>query len=199
MNIYLIIAIVLIAAMLIAVPLIRRAVVSSVENSLIRQDYAAFDKKIDKWYIRLFIAPYNVDFLKLNRALMSGDDKAADRMFAHFDEVNLNERQKEDVYLRGFEYYLSREERAGTDRYHELIKGLDNKDIQTYADHLYDIYVLKGWTYLDEMLAQEADTPIDQLPEYYSMISAMYENQGNDDKAKEYIKKIEALYDSGKR
>ncbi len=191
MNVYLIIAVILIAVTLLAVPLLRRVVVNSVEDPLLRNDFATFDKRIDRWYIKLFIQPFNVDFLKLNRALLAGDRQGTDEMFEHFDHVNLNEKQKENVYLRGFEYYLSAGDRALTDKYYELIKGLDDGDLKTYVDHLYDIYVLKGWTYLDEMLAQADTLPKDQLFEVYSMISAMYENKGDEKNAQIYLDKIE--------
>ncbi len=193
MNVYLAIAIVLIVFTLIGVPLLRRVVVNSVEDSLLRQDFAAFDRKIDKWYVKLFLSPFNVDFLKLNRAIMSGNRKYADQMFTHFDSVNLTDKEKQSVYLRGFEYYVSQEDRSMADRYYGLLKALDDEDLNTYIDRLYDIYVLKGWTYLDEMLAQEDSVPKDQLLQFYSMISAMYLNKGDDANVQRYLDKMESI------
>ncbi len=191
MNVYLIAAVILIVLTLIAVPLLRRAVVNSVEDSLLRQDFTAFDKKIDKWYIRLFIPHFNVDFLKLNRALMAGDRAGTDRMFEYFDHVNLTEKQKENVWLRGFEYYISQEDRVMADKYYELIKGLQDQDLITYADRLYDIYVLKGWTYLDEMLDETETLPKDQQLEAFSMIAAMYLNKGDEENVQKYMDRMQ--------
>ncbi len=191
MTVYLVIAIDLILLTLMGFPLMRRYLVNYLENALLQQNYAAFDNRIDKWYIRLFIPHFNVDFLKLNRAIMAGDKEDIDQKFEYFDQVNLKEKQKENLYLRGFEYYLSEDNRELTDKYYNLIKGLSNQGLIKYADQLYDIYVLKGWTYLDEMLAEEETLPEDQRLEVYSMISDMYKNKGDTKNAKKYENKIQ--------
>ncbi len=195
MNIYLIITIIFVIVLLIGMPLARRVVSNALEDPLLQGDFAAFDRRIGKWYTKIFIPPYNRDYLTLNRDLMEGDRDTIDAMFEHFDHVNLNKKQKQDVYLRGLEYYVSRENAALADKYYELVKGLGDEDLTQYADRLYDIYFKKGWKYLDEMLEEVssgslADDAQKRL-ETYSMISAMYQNKGDEKKSKQYVKKIE--------
>ncbi len=198
MNIYLIITIVVVLVLVISLPLGRRMVVNSVENSLLQGNFDKFDKQIKRWYIKIFIQPFNVDFLKLNRAILSEDKEMTDEMFEHFDHVNLNEDQKEQVYYRGFQYYVTEGNRKMSDKYYDLIKDLSNEDLINYVDRLYDVYVRKGWKYLDEMIdeVQEDDglTKDEQL-EHYSMISTMYDNKGDKKNADKYMDIITSEFD----
>ncbi len=198
MNIYLIITIVVVLVLVISLPLGRRMVVNSVENSLLQENFDKFDKQIKRWYIKIFIQPFNVDFLKLNRAILSEDKEMTDEMFEHFDHVNLNEDQKEQVYYRGFQYYVTEGNRKMSDKYYDLIKDLSNEDLINYVDRLYDVYVRKGWKYLDEMIdeVQEDDglTKDEQL-EHYSMISTMYDNKGDKKNADKYMDIITSEFD----
>ncbi len=193
MNVYLIITIIFVLILIIGLPLARRVVSNSVEDALLQGDFAAFDRRIEKWYTKIFIPPYNRDFLKLNRVLMEGDQAEIDKMFEHFDEVNLSDKQKKEVYLKALEYYISIKNAAWTDKYYERVKELNDKDTTKYADRLYDIYFLDGYKYLDDVLDEVEDEDLsgENLLEDYSMISTMYKNQGNEKKSKEYMKKIE--------
>ncbi len=199
MNIYLIITIIVVLVLLVSLPLGRRFVVNSVENSLLQENFDKFDRQIKRWYIKIFIQPFNVDFLKLNRAILSGDKEMTDEMFEHFDHVNLNENQKEQVYYRAFQYYVTEGNRKMSDKYYDLIKDLSNEDMINYVDRLYDVYVRKGWKYLDDMIEEVEeegyDLTKDQQLEHYSMISTMYDNKGDKKNADKYMDKITSEFD----
>ena len=151
---------------------------------LIDKDYKTFDELIEAPETRKLFPAFNTAFFKLNEALLQDDAGKIDKAFDSFT-MNMNKAQKEALYRKGFYYYLGIEDKAKTDQYYEQLKQLNVKD-QHILDVAYDTYIKKGYTYLEETLEQIKDFNDRQKMPYYALLSDMYKNKGEEDKAKEY-------------
>ena len=155
---------------------------------LIDKDYKTFDELIEAPETRKLFPTFYTAFLKLNEALLQNDAKKIDKAFDSF-AMNMNKAQKEALYKKGFYYYLSIEDKTKTDRYYEQLKQLNVND-QHILDVTYDTYIKKGYAYLEETLQQIKDLDDRQKMPYYALLSDMYKNKGEEDKAKEYEKLV---------
>ena len=97
----------------------------------------------------------------------------------------MNKLQKEALYKRGFYYFLSEEDKENTRVYYDLLKDLNIRDQET-LDVMYDTYILKGYKYLDQIQKQCNEAEGDGKMALYALLSDMYHNKGDEDKAREY-------------
>lgn len=156
---------------------------------IINKDYDGFDKLIDSIKTKYLLRPFNIDFMKLNVALLKLDIDQIDAMFNYFEEVRLNKTQKEAVSIKGFYYYLSIENYGKVKKYYNYIKQLKNDESSYEFDRIYDVYVKNGCEYLQETL-KELETANELVkPVLEAMISKMYENKNEDKLAQEYADK----------
>ena len=69
------------------------------------------------------------------------------KAFSNFN-IRMNKTQKETILKRAFYYYIGIEDITRTKHYYELLKKQGVKD-QVTLDIMYDVYVDKGYKYLD--------------------------------------------------
>ena len=110
-------------------------------------------------------------------------------MFEHFNDVRLNNTQKQAVYNRAFYYYLSLGDEKKAREYYTQLSEINPKDQET-LDIVYDIYIAKGYKYLDKLLGMAEKMDDKQKLANYPLIAEMYRNKGDDEKAVEYDKYI---------
>lgn len=158
-----------------------------------KKDYASFDELIDSKQVRQFFPIFNINYLKLNESLIKEDMEEIDRAFDSFD-MRMNKVQKEALYKKGFYYYLGIENKEKTDLYYEQLKQLNIKDQHT-LDMVYDIYIAKGYKYLDEINDKIKNLPQEKQMPFYALLSDMYRNKGDEEKADEYEKKVSEYTD----
>jgi hypothetical protein len=158
-----------------------------------KKDYASFDELIDSKQVRQFFPVFNINYLKLNESLIKEDMEEIDRAFDSFD-MRMNKVQKEALYKKGFYYYLGIENKEKTDLYYEQLKQLNIKDQHT-LDMMYDIYIAKGYKYLDEINDKIKNLPQEKQMPFYALLSDMYRNKGDEEKADEYEKKVSEYTD----
>lgn len=158
-----------------------------------KKNYASFDELIDSKQVRQFFPVFNINYLKLNESLIKEDMEEIDRAFDSFD-MRMNKVQKEALYKKGFYYYLGIENKEKTDLYYEQLKQLNIKDQHT-LDMMYDIYIAKGYKYLDEINDKIKNLPQEKQMPFYALLSDMYRNKGDEEKADEYEKKVSEYTD----
>ena len=164
----------------------RNELLKRLDTYLGKKDYAAFDELIESDMVRKAFPLYNINFMKLNEAMFKEDMKETDRAFESFD-MPMNKAQKEALYKKGFYYYLGIENKEKTDHYYDLLKQLEVRD-QKSLDLMYDIYINKGYAYLEETLEKIQNMPEDQKMPFYALISDMYRNKGDTKEAEKYEK-----------
>ncbi len=187
---YTIIAIVVVIAIAIAVSLavikknISHKIVLAVESGNHELFNAILEKKITKF---LFPAAY-LDSLRLNEAMMRNDVNEIDRLLDKLNKIKLSEKDKEKIYSQAYNYYLSVKSYKKCTIWHDKIKELKNDRLIAEIDKSYNIYVEKGYKYLDEML-EELDNmePANRGVNEF-LISLMYKNKKDNVNAAKYEK-----------
>ncbi len=157
---------------------------------LTKQDFATFDNIVESKLTKTVIKPFNLNFLKLNAAIMKNDSKEIDKLFDYIDKSKMNKTQYEAFFNKAFEYYVFHNNKAKAEYY--------LKKIQTYLDNIYikqaemsfDIKFEKSFKYLKEILEIEKSAEPKDLVIIWSLIAQMYSNKGDNEKAKEYIQKV---------
>lgn len=162
-------------------------IINCIENN----DDENFNRIIEDKMTRFLFVPYQIEYIKLNKAIVSAKPKEIDAAFEVFDKRRLNNKQKEDIYMKGFNYYISTENKDKAKKYHDLIQGLDNEQMKKETNIVYDTYILKGYQYLDEIIAETEDLEDTYKGVNEFMISKMYENKGDSKMAKEYLAKAQ--------
>ena len=161
---------------------------------IVKNDSASFDEQIGKWYAKLFLSPFNMDYLKLNSYLIRGNDRLIKEMFERFDNVRLTDNQKRTVYTHAFSYFVDQDDKAKAKKYYELLMPLTHDvAVRKSISRLYDVYVEEGYKYLDETIAELDKADDAQKANLNSLISLMYKNKGDNKAAEKYYDAAQAL------
>ena len=156
-----------------------------------QQDFIKFDDEIQRWFIKFLFSQFNIELLRLKSAILRNDPEMIENCFDTFHHRHLNKKQKETIWITAFNYYISLENYAGAKRYVDLINETDNDQMKKEVNRIYDIYALKGFRFLEEMLSE-----VEKMDDTYKgvhefLIARMYENKGDQKKADEYKKRSE--------
>ena len=152
---------------------------------LAEKKFREFDELIDAPGTRKAFPVFNLYFLKLNEAFLKEDEKEIRKAFDSFNDLRMNKVQKEALYKKGFYYYLSMEDKKNTGVYYGLLKELGIRDQET-IDIMYDTYILNGYQYLDKIQKQCDEAQGENKTAFYALLSDLYRNKGDEEKAKEY-------------
>lgn len=187
---YTIIAIVVVIAIAVAVLLavikknISHKIILAVENGDHNEFNSILKKKLTKF---LFPAAY-LDSLRLNEAMMRNDVNEIDRILEKMNKIKLSEKDKEKIYTQAYNYYLSVKSYKKCGIWHDKIKELKNDRIINEIDKSYNIYVEKGYKYLDEMLEELEDIEPENRGVNEFLISLMYKNKNDKANASKFEK-----------
>ena len=107
-ELWIILVILFLFALSIVIPKrLRSRLAGELSSCLMTRDFDQFDRLIEKRSAQFVFDPFNIDFMKLNAALVKQDPAEIDRRFADFDQCRLNDKQKEAVYYNAFYYYVA--------------------------------------------------------------------------------------------
>lgn len=172
-----------------------KVISSKLTDYLYNGDFDNFEKLVNKWYIKYLIHPFNIDFLKLNEALMKQDSKEIDKCFETFENTTISDNQKVAIYQKAFYYYLQEDNHAKLKKYHKLIKNLEDKTLFNSIDDIYRIVVEKDDTLLEKYEKRYADNNKDSMAVY--MLYNIYKNSGNKKKTTEFEKVFNEIVTKG--
>ena len=97
--------------------------------------------------------------------------------------MKLNEVQKQDVCLNGFNYYLSENNKKRVEIFYNLSKELKNKVVKNSICISYDILCKDGYKYLDEILEVYKNCSDEEKYINEFLLSIMYKNKGDLEKS----------------
>lgn len=163
----------------------RNSYYNELTNSLINKDYNKFDKLIKSKEISKFLQPFNICYLKLNKAIISENKVLINSAFDNFDKLNLNDKQKHFLYTKALYYYAAEDKKRAT-QYYNCLKNTKNINIYD-IDRVYDTLVLNGYKYLDESLNELSTSIESNKSDLMILISNMYANKNDKDNAKKYL------------
>ncbi|HPW53919.1 MAG TPA: hypothetical protein PK631_06050 [Erysipelotrichaceae bacterium] len=155
-------------------------------DRIVKKDYQGFDELIKSKKVRYLIKPFNVDFMKLNVAILKEDKKQTDEMFDYFDTVKPSRLQKEAVYTKGFYYYLTNERYDKVEKYYNLLQTVQTKKPNFEVERAYDVFVKNGHQYLEQTLEELKAAEDFAKPVLEGLIARMYENKKDSRMAKKY-------------
>lgn len=158
-------------------------------------DFSSFEKLINMWYIKYLIKPYNIDFLKLNKALLSNNDEEIEKCFARFENVKMTDIQAKNVYQKAFFYYLKNENINKLIKYYSLINNLEDKTLLNEINDIYKIVVEKNTELLNKYLERYNANKYDSMAAY--LLYHIYNNIEDKNNYKKYYKIFNELVEKG--
>lgn len=153
------------------------------------QQFEQFDKLVNSGSSKYLFPRFNLEYIKLNAYILRADEKKIDESFDTLFSIKMTNPQKQDVYMKAFNYYVGMENKQKTKQLIEVIEAFDNEAMKKEARTIYDIFILKKGNYIEEMEVQlaEQDDAARGITEY--LLSVQYENINNKKKAAEYLKR----------
>ncbi len=189
MQIVIIVIFVLMIAFEIAINVIGKKRGDQLVELLLTGKFNEFDQLGEQKLTRFTVNGFNLTYMKLNKALMTNDDKTATEIFDFFAKKRMNSKQKESVYLMGYNYFLANEDNERTTFYHDELNKLDKLDKNTLKgiNRTYDIVVGKKTEDLDELLKELKKADESQRASIEFLISEIYKNKGDEKNADKYF------------
>lgn len=140
-------------------------------------------------HLAMYLFPkYNREYMELNAYLTMGKNKKIiQQQFQKMLHMRTNSKQRKDLVLRAFNFYLENKEYSHTKELIEEIKKWDDSPYRTEAILNYEIFVLKNYHYIEQMeknLSQQ--TGIERGYAEY-LLSVQYKSKGDQKKSEEYL------------
>ena len=169
---------------------LRNHYINKLTGLLSAGDFAGFEALSNRFLVKLLFTPYNHAYMRLNAAMMQQDKAKIDGIFKEFLLIDdMSEQQKEDIYMKAFNYYMNEKDYDTADKYKEVImKKVRDPQLKEQTEIIYDIYALKSAEPLEKLLAQNEQTPENQRGFGEMLISECYKNQGDEKNAEKYKK-----------
>lgn len=168
-----------------------KIILNKLSEYLIQRKFHEFDALVCSRQAGKYVKPFNLDFIRMNRDILSEDKKAAGSWLEHFRKVNMNERQKESVYLRLFFYFLATEDLDEAEECYRQLCSLKHITDRKTVMRTYDTYVEKGFRYLKETEEELLSAPERNKPALEALLADMYANAGDEINAEKYRKTVQ--------
>ncbi|MFV0379866.1 MAG: hypothetical protein ACK5KQ_03470 [Anaerorhabdus sp.] len=149
-------------------------------------DFDTFFKVADSKFTRYVFPKFNLEYLKLNVHILKNDEPSIDESFEKMFKFKMNTPQKEDIYMKAFNYYVGMEKKEKTTQLIEVIETFDNEELKNEARIIYDIFVLKKSNYIDDMIEALPKQDINTKGVNEYLISVQYKNLNDNKNAKKY-------------
>ncbi len=167
--------------------LLKNHVQKSLIDMIKRKQFDKFDRNSQKILVKFLFPPYNLEYLRLNRYLISDDKEKIDQQFELLLR-SAKQSQKKDIFLKAFEYYaFDGDEVKAKKYYNELIK-INKKNISKYITLLYDVFILKKHNHIEELERDFNNLNSNQKKFVAQLLVAQYQNKKDVRKQKFYEK-----------
>ncbi|GJM56491.1 hypothetical protein [uncultured Dubosiella sp.] len=150
-----------------------RKMVSNLENG----EYADFDEKINRKWTQFLFPKTSILDLKLNAALVQKKKKEAIRLLDELCSLPLVLSQKENYYMKAFNFFVGINDEKNSGRYLKKINELPNDRIKLEANRVYNIFILKNDKDLGDLLQELEGFEEDEKGINEYLISVIYKNK----------------------
>lgn len=176
-----------IAAFALIIYVLKKLRFKKMVTTLQMQDFDTFFKLADAKTSKYLFPRFNLEYLKLNANILRADTKQTDASFDLLMSINMTTNQKDDVYMKAFNYYVSLEDKKKTKELMEVIETFKNEELVKEARTIYDIFILKKANYIEIMedTLEDMDDAQRGITEY--LLSVQYANIKDKKKAEEYL------------
>lgn len=151
--------------------------------------FKEFDEYVETREVKRALPPFNIEYIKMNAAIMANNGKKFEKSLENLTSKKLNDKQKREVYLNGFNYYIDKNDKKNSQKYKNLllnISGIDS-DLVKYVNRLYDIKVEKKSDCLNELLSELESNEVKNKASHYLLVAEIYKNLNDDSNYKKYI------------
>ncbi|MBQ4253382.1 MAG: hypothetical protein II712_01000, partial [Erysipelotrichaceae bacterium] len=152
---------------------------------LYKQKFREFYQLLEDKKVKRSVPPFNIDFMKLNAAVMQKDPGKIKEALERFEHVRLNNKQKQAVYINAFNYFVYQDDKKQAKYCYEKLQGLSFPE-RPEIERIYNTFIEEKADYLDEVLEDYNDAEGDEKIGYLPMLIQIYQNLGDKQKAKEY-------------
>lgn len=181
-------------AVAVVVALVMFTVVNTLKTTMYRRlvgylekaDYDHFYEEIDRKSTKFLFPKSAILDLKLNAAIIQEKKKETTAILDQLCSMPLTNSQKENYYMKAFNFYAGYEDEKNCRKYLKLINELPNDRIRYEANRVFNIFILKNDKDLSELL-EELDGMEDRergVNEY--LISVIYKNRNDTANQKKY-------------
>lgn len=179
--------------------IIRKKLLKNYLTLLQNNDIKAIKDLMATQLAKIYIPPFNREYLLLNAYLKLKDDKQIDTQVNNImDHVPMNSKQKSALAKSVFYIYVDKKNASMIDRLLEMVSTTNDHALYRQMDMVNDTLISGGIKYYDELKSDLEDEEYtknnEDTPYLEFLLSVIYKNMGNESKSKEY--KSKALEDS---
>ncbi|MCF0112083.1 MAG: hypothetical protein HUJ58_09300, partial [Erysipelotrichaceae bacterium] len=154
MKNYQIILIVFVAAsvvMVTVVPMLRKKIYNSLLVLLRNKDFPKLYEMLDKPTTVFLLPKAQSLYIRLQGALAEKSDQV-DAILDALIPLVKDTKAKNELIMRGFNYYVDKEDKETAKKYLDLVNGTSNDNMKKEANRVYHIYIDKSDEDLEDLL-----------------------------------------------
>ena len=192
--IYIVITLVVIFVGVVLPMIMKKKVIKQLLVDIEQEQFDTFFKRLDSFWARFSIKPYDLEVLRLNGLLAQNND--AQQIYAQFSKImdkKQKDGQKASVLSRMFYYYL---EHADEQNCHKIIKELEELKFDKLAlqcNIQYSVLLKKESKYINEVKSQihamkeSGNTDPYQMGSLEYLVGIQYYYANKKDNARKYL------------
>lgn len=186
---------IVLAVVLILIDFIMRRVASDrITRYFAMGKYDELLKFTDSFIAKMYLHPFNRDFVRMNAYIAQGNDTEAVTVAERLLNARLNEKQRAAVVDKAFTLYLDAGRYKDAKKMLRLIEEREgDEDYARSCRQMYEIIANHSSVYLDDMLKEVEGATGERRAQLLSLIALQYGNRGQQEKARIYTKKLEDM------
>lgn len=150
-------------------------------------DSDSFDKLIEDKKTQNLIPVFNRLFLKLNRYMLSQDQKNFEEILHQLSTRKLKEGQKRAVALKAFTFYADQGCRGQAEIWLNRIKEYGTTKEKLFADRVFSLQILGSADCLESLLEEIESVPPEFKPGCHLLIARAYRNLNDADNERKHL------------
>ena len=154
-----------------------------------KKDIVRFNKIVYSKIIKFLFPPYNIEYLKLNSALLENNKKEINKQFEKMFKYRLSHMQKKDLLMKAFNYYITIGDDKHAKKVLNIIMQTDDDDLKKETEMLYKILFENSSEYIDAMLKTLCDASEQDRPFVEYLLYHQYKNMNDKENSSLYKEK----------
>lgn len=152
-----------------------------------KQDFDTFFKRLDSFTTKLFYAPFNREYMRLNAYFLMGDEKKIKEQFDLILTLRMSKKQDIDISLKAFYFYIDDKNKQKIEEMLQRIQKCGNEEIYTQCKIMSAIVIDKSIEYIDDMEAQVKQCEGIDRGMFHYLLGFQYLNKKDTPKAMEHL------------
>lgn len=178
--------------------IMRRVASDRITRYFAQGSYDELLKYMDSFIAKMYLHPFNRDFVRMNAYIAKGDDKNALEVCDRLLNARLNKKQRAAAEDKAFTLYLDAGKYKDAKKMLKLIEARDEDEAyEKSCRQMYEIIANRSSVYLDDMLEELPDAKGERKAQLLSLIALQYGNRGQQAKAKIYTGMLEDMAKEG--